>query len=126
MESQRPRSRDSRSSRISCVIIEMSAACATCDVGVLIDTGTLASPPLACEDAPAVPRLSVPTVALLCLPLMWLLVGCASLTPAADMPAASGDVLYVVRRGWHIDVGVRADALAPPLDALRGQFPGVR
>jgi hypothetical protein len=42
----------------------------------------------------------------------------AGLNPAA--------LLYVVRRGWHIDVGFRVDDLQPPLRALAAEFPGVR
>jgi hypothetical protein len=44
---------------------------------------------------------------------------------AADIGAmpAHPVTLYVVRRGWHIDVGFAADALAGPLTAAREQFP---
>jgi hypothetical protein len=35
-------------------------------------------------------------------------------------------VLYVVRRGWHIDVGFRFEDLQPPLRASGTEFPGVR
>ncbi len=40
----------------------------------------------------------------------------------ADGPA----VIYVVRRGWHIDVGFAAHDLQLPLKSLTQEFPGVR
>jgi len=42
---------------------------------------------------------------------------------AGSSPAAP---LYVVRRGWHIDVGFRVDDLQPPLRALNTEFAGAR
>lgn len=41
-------------------------------------------------------------------------------------PGGVAPVIYIVRRGWHVDVGFAADDLAPPLDALEAGFPGVR
>ena len=40
--------------------------------------------------------------------------------------AARATVIYVARRDWHIDIGFAAADLEVPLDALIGQFPGVR
>jgi Protein of unknown function (DUF2459) len=34
--------------------------------------------------------------------------------------------IYVVRRGWHIDIGVAISELRPPLDAVGAAFPGAR
>ena len=47
-------------------------------------------------------------------------------TEAAGADAAKSVVIYVVRRGWHMDVGFAAGDLQPPLNAVVGQFPGVR
>lgn len=40
--------------------------------------------------------------------------------------AGGSAILYVVRRGWHIDIGFDARELSAPLGALAGNFPGVR
>jgi hypothetical protein len=45
--------------------------------------------------------------------------GSAAISPA---PAAA----FVVRRGWHTDVGFAADAVHGPLAQLAGEFPGAR
>ena len=42
---------------------------------------------------------------------------------SAGADADATDVVYVVRRSWHIDVGFPAEELQPPLAALRGGFP---
>jgi hypothetical protein len=34
--------------------------------------------------------------------------------------------IYVVRRGWHVDVGFAASDMVPPLNAIAAKFPGVR
>jgi hypothetical protein len=57
-------------------------------------------------------------LALLC--LCWI---AASRPAAGDTPT---DVVYVVRRGWHVDLGFAATTLVPPLAALAGDFPGAR
>ena len=44
----------------------------------------------------------------------------------ADAGSAKSAVIYVARRGWHIDVGFAAADLQPPLNAVAAQFPGVR
>jgi hypothetical protein len=44
----------------------------------------------------------------------------------ADSPPSAGAAVYVVRRGWHVDVGFAAVQLAPPLDALEAEFPGAK
>ena len=43
---------------------------------------------------------------------------------AAD--AAKSVVIYVVRRGWHMDIGFAVDDLRLPLKEVVGQFQGVR
>jgi Protein of unknown function (DUF2459) len=45
---------------------------------------------------------------------------------AADAGDADNVVIYVVRRGWHIDVGFAASDLRPPLSALAPEFPGLK
>ena len=44
----------------------------------------------------------------------------------AGADAAKSIVIYVVRRGWHMDVGFAVDDLQPSLKEVVGQFPGVR
>lgn len=48
----------------------------------------------------------------------------SSPSPVTESPRTS--VIYVARRGWHIDIGFSAGDLQPPLQSLTGQFPGVR
>jgi hypothetical protein len=45
-------------------------------------------------------------------------------SPVTESPPTS--VIYVARRGWHIDIGFSAGELQPPLQSLTGEFPGVR
>jgi hypothetical protein len=45
---------------------------------------------------------------------------------AQSPPAASPAVIYVARRGWHIDVGFDVAELQPPLNSLVTRFPGAR
>jgi hypothetical protein len=40
--------------------------------------------------------------------------------------ASHADTIYVVRRGWHIDIGFAAPALVDPLGTVSGEFPGAR
>jgi hypothetical protein len=35
-------------------------------------------------------------------------------------------VIYVARRGWHVDIGFAAADLQPPLKSLMNEFPGVQ
>ena len=60
--------------------------------------------------------------------LLWLpSVGAAQDAGAgADADSAKSAVIYVARRGWHIDVGFAAADLQPPLNAVAAQFPQVR
>jgi Protein of unknown function (DUF2459) len=48
--------------------------------------------------------------------------GVAQSSPAPQDPA----VIYVARRGWHIDIGFPAADLRPPLTSLLNEFPGAR
>lgn len=50
----------------------------------------------------------------------------ADVADAAGGDTAKPVVIYVVRRGWHMDIGFAAGDLQPPLHAVVGQFPGVR
>jgi hypothetical protein len=63
--------------------------------------------------------------------LLLLLGACngAMRRPAKQPPAdASGKttVIYVARRGWHVDIGFGAEELELPLKSLRTEFPAVR
>jgi hypothetical protein len=40
--------------------------------------------------------------------------------------ASQADTIYVVRRGWHIDIGFAVPELLAPLGAVTGEFPGAR
>jgi hypothetical protein len=53
--------------------------------------------------------------------------GCAS-APAMRAPAlqAAGPRLFVVKRGWHIDVGIAVADLTPPLQIVQAQLPQAR
>jgi len=59
-----------------------------------------------------------------------LITACSGVRPGPPPPAvvagsSRAALLYVVRRGWHIDVGLGAGDLQPPLRALATEFPGV-
>jgi hypothetical protein len=63
--------------------------------------------------------------------LGWLLAASLAMfgvsAQSTDRPvAAQGAEIYVVRRGWHIDVGFAAAELAPPLSSLAAALPGAR
>jgi hypothetical protein len=45
---------------------------------------------------------------------------------AQSSPGADSAVIYVVRRGWHVDVGFDAAELQPPLKSMLTEFPGAR
>jgi hypothetical protein len=53
--------------------------------------------------------------------LLALLVFCA--VPAARAGSAT---IYVARRGWHIDIGMAAEDLSPPLNQAAALVPGSR
>jgi hypothetical protein len=48
--------------------------------------------------------------------------------PSQQMSVVSGSstVIYVVRRAWHVDIGLLAQDLEPPLASLRDDFPGAQ
>jgi len=54
----------------------------------------------------------------------------ASLTACANAPSAPSSIepriAYVVRRGFHTDIGLPTAALAPPLRPLAAEFPGAK
>ncbi len=56
--------------------------------------------------------------------------GASAVAQPAVVPAAVGCAtcvdLYVVRRGWHIDVAFASTDLEAPLDSLLADFPGAR
>jgi uncharacterized protein (TIGR02117 family) len=55
------------------------------------------------------------------------LAGCATPTPPADVADGPGaHAIYLIRRGWHTDIGMEADEVGAPLTRLRSVFPGVR
>jgi hypothetical protein len=55
--------------------------------------------------------------------LAALLVLCLS---AAANAGADSSTIYVARRGWHIDIGVAAADLSPPLNQAAAPLPGSR
>jgi hypothetical protein len=70
---------------------------------------------------PFKPRRSLPA---LCVAL---LAACAGMPqPPAGAPADARPGLYVVRRGWHVDIALDAADLTGPLAAMRREFPGAR
>ena len=48
-----------------------------------------------------------------------------SVAPSSPAPQDS-TVIYVARRGWHVDIGFAAADLQPPLKSLINEFPGVQ
>jgi hypothetical protein len=52
----------------------------------------------------------------------------APCSSVAQSPAAPQEpaVIYVARRGWHVDVGFAAADLQPPLKSLMNEFPGAQ
>jgi len=54
------------------------------------------------------------------------LAGCstAALQPVSKQASAPTTIVYVTRRGWHIDIGFSIDALDPPLAELTRELPG--
>jgi hypothetical protein len=60
--------------------------------------------------------------------LMALLVACSASPPRLAQPPSSGAAdgtasLYVIKRKWHVDIGLATADLQPPLASLRAQFP---
>jgi hypothetical protein len=65
--------------------------------------------------------------------LKWGAFGLAASLVAAPYPspgqwssAQDSAVIYVARRGWHVDVGFAAADLQPPLKSLLAEFPGAQ
>jgi hypothetical protein len=64
--------------------------------------------------------------------LLWIGACGVGLIPArvsaqdAAPPPVPSPVIYVARRGWHIDVGFARSDLEPPLNLVAAEFPGVR
>jgi len=56
--------------------------------------------------------------------MTFLLAAWLVLAPYESAPAS--DTLYVVRRGWHLDVGFDAQTLTADFDPVRGALPGAR
>ena len=44
---------------------------------------------------------------------------------AHEKDSAHSTIVFVARRGWHIDIGFAASDLEPPLNSLAAEFPGV-
>jgi hypothetical protein len=49
-----------------------------------------------------------------------------TIAPSCPRPLATAGVVYVVGRGWHVDIGIPADELTGPLTFYRDMFPGAR
>lgn len=54
------------------------------------------------------------------------LVACSATPPACTTRLAAGDVVYVVSRGWHVEVGLPTAELSGPLTFYRTVFPQAR
>jgi len=50
---------------------------------------------------------------------------CPSMAQSLPAPQDSA-VIYVARRGWHVDIGFAVADLEPPLKSLTNEFPGAR
>jgi hypothetical protein len=51
---------------------------------------------------------------------------CATVPPNCRLPAADGNIAYVVSQSWHVDIGLPADRLEGPLAIYREIFPGAK
>jgi hypothetical protein len=59
------------------------------------------------------------------IPVLLALAGCGALPGVDCPPALAGhDVVYMLGRGWHTQIGLPADELGGGLAAFRGIFPG--
>jgi Protein of unknown function (DUF2459) len=67
-------------------------------------------------------RLLAPILPLLCASTLSMAQPAAALPPEADGAAT----VYVVRRGWHIDIGLATADLPPPLDSIAKDLPEAR
>jgi hypothetical protein len=68
-----------------------------------------------------------PSAILLLLPIAACSLHSARLTGApAPGSADRAQVIYIVRRHWHVDVEIPTGELAPPLDSLRSRFTQAR
>jgi hypothetical protein len=60
----------------------------------------------------------------------FVLCGCVSLPHRSTVAAADATrptiSIYMIRRGWHIDVALDAADMMPPLASVSGNFPAVR
>lgn len=52
------------------------------------------------------------------------IIAVAALLLMAEAASAAESLVYIARRGWHIDVGFQASDLAPPLNGIAANFPG--
>jgi hypothetical protein len=60
-----------------------------------------------------------------CLAASLVAAPCSSVAQSLPAPQESA-VIYVARRGWHVDVGFAAAELQPPLKSLMNEFPGAQ
>jgi hypothetical protein len=67
-------------------------------------------------------RLLAPILPLLCASTLSMAQPAAALPAEADGAAT----VYVARRGWHIDIGLAAADLSPPLDSIAKALPEAR
>jgi Protein of unknown function (DUF2459) len=59
--------------------------------------------------------------------LIPVLVGCAARpAPECGVTSSGRDVVYVLSRGWHTEIGLAANRLAGPLGIFRTIYPGAR
>jgi hypothetical protein len=68
-------------------------------------------------------------IALLAVVVLVLLQACSAVPQRRSEEAVRSDsqrIIYVARRGWHIDIGFAASELEPPLASLSTDFPTAR
>jgi uncharacterized protein (TIGR02117 family) len=55
-----------------------------------------------------------------------LLAGCAPMVQDMTLPTPANAEIAVIERGWHTDIALPTDELAPPLASLERDYPGAR
>ncbi len=61
-----------------------------------------------------------------CLGALFLLLTVSTGVDSAAAGGATPALIFVVRRGWHIDIGFAASEMAEPLQSLAAEFPKVK
>jgi hypothetical protein len=58
--------------------------------------------------------------------LTALLYACAAQPPIPAAKEGASSLVFVARRGWHIDIGLQSADLTPPLDSVAAHFPNAQ